>query len=86
MQQVPGLIAKEGAAGVMAAALPDGRALAFKIADGDHVAREAVVPEALRRIGVDVDAAPDDLVNQLVMGHGREVGEIRALEWSSCSS
>ena len=86
MQHVPGLIAKEGAAGVMAAALPDGRALAFKIADGDNEAREAVVPEALRRIGVDLDGAPGDLLSHAVMGHGREVGELRAVEWSVWSS
>jgi len=86
MQHVPGLIAKEGAAGVMAAALPDGRALAFKIADGDNVARQAVVPTALRCIGVDIETAPEDLVSHPVMGHGREVGRIRALEWSPWSS
>src|SRR5699024_1595443 len=34
MTQVDGLIAKDGAEGVYAAALPDGRATAFKISDG----------------------------------------------------
>ena len=86
MQAVPGLIGKEGAAGVMAAAMPDGRALAYKIADGDHIARAAVVPEALRCIGVDIASAPTDLVSHAVMGHGREVGRIRALKWTPCSS
>jgi L-asparaginase II len=57
MQAVPTLVAKEGAAGVMAAGLADGRAMAFKVADGSDVARQAVVAEALRSLGVDVDAS-----------------------------
>ena len=38
---VPGLVAKDGADGVMAGALPDGRAFALKIADGADGARQA---------------------------------------------
>lgn len=85
----PGLVAKEGAAGVMAAALPDGRAVAFKIADGSDVARRAVVPAALRAVGIDVDAVAPDAVRAArvpVFGHGREVGTLRALDWAVCSS
>ena len=38
MRAVPGLMAKDGAEGVMAMALPDGRAVALKIADGSALA------------------------------------------------
>ena len=34
MRTIPGLMAKDGADGVFAGALPDGRAVAVKIADG----------------------------------------------------
>ncbi len=75
MQHVPGLIAKDGADGVFAAALADGRAVAIKIADGANRARPPVMVAALRALGVDTsEVAP--LVRQRVMSHGREVGEV----------
>jgi L-asparaginase II len=89
MQAVPSLIAKEGAAGVMAAGLPDGRAVAYKVADGSDAARQAVVPAALRAAGIDVDAIAPDVLERLavpVLGHGRPVGLLSPLEWTSCSS
>jgi len=89
MQSVPTLIAKEGAAGVMAAGLPDGRALAFKVADGSEAARQAVVAESLRSMGVDVDAIAERTVDDVavpVLGHGRPVGRLDALKWAPCSS
>lgn len=89
MQAVPTLVAKEGASGVMAAGLADGRALAFKIADGSDVARQAVVPAALRAAGVDVDsiaAATVERVAVPVLGHGEPVGHLDALDWTPCSS
>jgi len=87
MRAVPGLIAKEGAAGVMAAALPDGRAVAYKIADGSEAARQAVMPEAMRLLGVDrhlieevvETAASDSAVT--VLGGGAPVGRLVGLEW-----
>ncbi len=89
MQAVPTLVAKEGAAGVMAAGLADGRALAFKVADGSDAARQAVVAEALRAVGVDIDDMAPATVERVavpVLGHGRPVGRIHALEWLRCSS
>jgi L-asparaginase II len=89
MQAVPTLIAKEGAAGVMAAALDDGRAVAFKVADGSDAARQAIVPAALRAAGVDVDAIAASTVEQVavaVLGHGVLVGHLDALEWAPCNS
>ena len=46
---MPGLLAKDGAEGVQVAALPDGRALAVKVADGGGRARTPVTVAALRR-------------------------------------
>ncbi len=85
MRAVDGLIAKEGAAGVMALGLPDGRAAALKIADGSDAARRAVTTEALRRLAVDVDGALASTAAEVAVatfGHGKPVGEVRPLEWS----
>ena len=54
MQLVPGLMVKDGAEGVQVAALPDGRAVAVKIADGGGRARTPVTIAALRALGVDI--------------------------------
>ncbi len=89
MRAVPGLLAKEGAAGVMALALPDGRGAAFKIADGANDAREAVTTEALRRLDVDVDGDLAGVAAEVavpMLGHGLPVGELRPLKWPECSS
>ncbi|MEK7292713.1 MAG: asparaginase, partial [Actinomycetota bacterium] len=43
MQGIPGLMAKDGAEGVFAAALPDGRTVALKISDGANRARPPVM-------------------------------------------
>jgi L-asparaginase II len=75
MRHVPGLVAKGGADGVYVAAHPDGRAAALKIADGSERARLPVMLTALRSLGFDVDAVPVPAV----LGHGRPVGEVRAL-------
>lgn len=84
MRAVPGLLVKDGAESVYAAALPDGRAVALKIADGGFRAGQAVLVAALRRLGVEdvsgVDrAALDRWGNVSVLGHGRPVGRIRPL-------
>jgi L-asparaginase II len=83
MRAVPGLIAKEGAAAVMAAALPDGRSFAYKIADATDGARKVVMPEALRLLGVDAVtvAANAPIANVDVLGHGQPVGRLVPLEW-----
>jgi L-asparaginase II len=84
MRAVPGLIAKEGAAAVMAAALPDGRSFAYKIADATDDARKVVMLEALRLLGVDAAtiAANAQIANVELLGHGRPVGRLVPLEWS----
>jgi L-asparaginase II len=78
MRLVPGLMAKDGADGVFAAAMPDGRTVALKIADGANRARPPVMVAALRALGLDVSAV-EPLVVQWVIGHGRHVGEVRAI-------
>jgi L-asparaginase II len=76
---VPGLVCKEGAEGVWAAALPDGRAFAAKIDDGGPRALPPVLAAALHYWGIDNDvvarwsAVP-------VLGGGAPVGTLR---WSA---
>lgn len=76
MQLVPGLMAKDGAEGVQIAALPDGRAVAVKIADGGSRARTPVVIAALRSLGVDLAA---DAIVEEIFGHGRPVGVVTSV-------
>ncbi|MEJ3743303.1 asparaginase [Actinomycetes bacterium KLBMP 9797] len=78
MRGVPGLLAKGGAEGVVAVALPDVGAVAIKIDDGAMRARMPVLVSALRRLGV---AAPvlDALAEPAVLGGGDPVGVIRSL-------
>lgn len=76
MRAVPGLMAKEGAEGVFAAALPNGVAAAVKIADGASRAAGVVLAAAMRAAGVDV---PADAAGAPILGHGRPVGEVRPL-------
>jgi len=76
MQAVPGLMAKDGAEGVYAAAFPDGTAAAVKIDDGGSRAPLPVLVAALRAAGVDVTGIAD-LAAVAVLGHGEPVGEVR---------
>jgi L-asparaginase II len=75
VEAVPGLVAKDGAEGVFAAALPDGGAFAVKIADGSPRPLPPVVAALLEALGVtglgDIGVVP-------VLGHGEPVGEIEA--------
>ncbi len=88
MTSVPGLLAKEGADGVMVLAMTTGPrrgwSAVFKVADGSDRVRRAVVPEALAHLGVDVARVLGELGDRVsvpVYGHGRPVGEIRPLPW-----
>jgi L-asparaginase II len=73
MGTVPGLLAKGGAEGVVAVAVPGVGAVALKIEDGAMRARTPVLLSALRKLGV---AAPQ--LAELVLGGGEPVGEVRA--------
>ena len=76
MQLVPELMAKDGAEGVFAAALPDGRAAAVKILDGNGRAAGVVLASLLQSVGVEV--GPDDL-DAPIFGHGEPVGRVRSI-------
>lgn len=76
MNAVTGLVAKEGAEGVYAAALPGVGAVALKIDDGAQRAADVAVVAALRRLGVD-PAELDELSTIAVLGAGRRVGSVR---------
>ena len=78
MRGVPGLIAKDGAESVYAVGLPDGRAIALKIADGGQRARPVVMVAALRRLGIDSDVF-DTMAYAPVLGHGHMVGSTDAV-------
>lgn len=61
LRAVPGLIAKDGFEAVQVAALPDGTAIAIKIADGGDRARRPVLAAALALCGVRVPPGPENL-------------------------
>ncbi|KOV60644.1 asparaginase [Streptomyces sp. MMG1121] len=82
MHALPGSVAKDGAEGVYAMALPDGSSVALKIADGSPLARPVVLIAALRRLGVATDTHPTlaELATTPVLGHGKPVGAVRPAE------
>lgn len=77
VQGVPGLIAKDGAEGVYAAALPDGVAMAVKVVDGAARPLPVVVAAVLGALGVEAPVLAE--VGRVdVLGHGRSVGSVLA--------
>ncbi|MFD0267852.1 asparaginase [Streptomyces sp. NPDC127106] len=76
MRAVPGLLAKDGFEGVQVAALPDGRAVAVKIADGANRARIPVTAAALAMAGADPRLLAR-FTEQPVTGGDRLLGAIR---------
>ena len=81
----PGLIAKDGAEGVYAAALADGRAVALKMAEGGggigggpQRARPVIMAAALRRLAV-ASTAYETMEDVPVLGHGEPVGAVVAV-------
>jgi L-asparaginase II len=76
MRAVPGLLAKDGFEGVQVAALPDGRAVAVKIADGANRARIPVAAAALARAGVDPELLTE-FAGEPLLGGGQPVGCVR---------
>ncbi|GAA0548190.1 asparaginase [Streptomyces mordarskii] len=75
MRAVPGLIAKDGFEGVQIAALPDGRAVAVKIADGADRARMPVTAAALAHCGIDPGVLTE-FATTPVYGGGVTVGGV----------
>ena len=78
MAGVPGLLAKNGAEGVAAVAVPEKGAIAVKIDDGAARARPPVVVSALRRLGV-AEPVLDQLAETPVLGGGIPVGTVHPL-------
>jgi L-asparaginase II len=78
MLGVPGLLAKGGAEGVMAVAVPDIGAVALKIDDGAARARMPVLVSALRRLGVDAPVLTE-YADVPLLGGGLPVGAVRAV-------
>lgn len=73
MRSVPGLICKGGAEGVVAAALPGGRAVVAKVADGSARPIPVLLAEGLRRLG---ESGPWEWEGVPVLGHGEPVGAV----------
>ncbi|WMD10122.1 asparaginase [Streptomyces sp. FXY-T5] len=78
MRAVPGLLSKDGFEGVQVAALPDGRAVAVKIADGANRARVPVAAAALARAGVDPGLLAE-FRGEPLLGGGEPVGSVRVV-------
>ncbi|GAA2429366.1 asparaginase [Streptomyces glaucus] len=76
MRAVPGLLTKDGFEGVQVAALPDGRAVAVKIADGADRARIPVAAAALA-LADEHPAALAGFAGEPLLGGGRPVGAVR---------
>ncbi|MFI2777824.1 asparaginase [Streptomyces sp. ALB3] len=77
MREVPGTLSKMGAEAVQAVALPDGRALAFKIDDGSTRALGPVLARALGLLGVDAPVV-SRIGRAPLTGGDAVVGGIRA--------
>lgn len=77
MRELPGSLSKMGAEAVQALALPDGRALAFKIEDGSTRALGPVLARVLTALGERAPAL-EQLAETPLLGGATRVGEIRA--------
>ena len=78
MRDLPGTLSKVGAEAVQGVALPDGRALAFKIDDGGVRAVAPVLGRALTDLGVDAPVVSRLLDASPLLGRGEPVGAVRA--------
>ncbi|MEV6487159.1 asparaginase [Actinoplanes sp. NPDC051633] len=74
MRAMPGLLAKGGAEGVVAVAVPGVGGVALKIHDGGMRARTPVLLSALRKLGLDPPR-----MTEPILGGGEPVGEVRSV-------
>ncbi|MDO5677193.1 MAG: asparaginase [Propionibacteriaceae bacterium] len=74
-REVPGLICKAGAEGILAIGLPDGTGIAVKISDGRHRATVPVAVAILKSLGHSTPAL-ETLDPEPVLGHGEKVGHL----------
>ncbi|GCD35784.1 asparaginase [Streptomyces chrestomyceticus JCM 4735] len=77
MRALPGVLSKMGAEAVQAVALPDGRALAFKVDDGASRTLGPVLARVLRLMGVESPVL-ERIAEAPLLGGAERVGEIRA--------
>ena len=77
MAEVPGVVAKGGAEGVLIASLPDGSALAVKVDDGQSRALGPVLLDVLASRGVPVTDELVAVAAPPVLGGGTSVGDVR---------
>jgi L-asparaginase II len=77
MQAVPGLVAKDGAEGVYAAAAPGLGSIALKVEDGATRASTVLLAAALRVLGASSFPALEAMERPPVRGRGVVVGELR---------
>ena len=78
IRAIPGAVAKIGAEACYALALPDGTAVALKIADGGDRARPVLMSAILRRLGHEGPVL-EQVGRHTILGHGEPVGEVRAV-------
>ena len=78
MAGVPGLLLKDGAEGVLAGSLADGRAFALKVDDGADRPRPVLAAAVLTSLGVRADVVDRYAVAPL-LGGGAPVGELRVV-------
>lgn len=80
MRALPRAVAKDGFEGIQAVALPDGTALAVKIADGGDRARMPITIKLLTEfLGEAAPAALAELATSPALGGGAPVGVLKAL-------
>jgi L-asparaginase II len=77
VRAVPGLVAKDGAEGVYAAAAPGLGSIALKVEDGAWRAAPVLLAAALRVLGAPSSPALRALERPAVRGRGEVVGELR---------
>lgn len=75
MRDIPGLLVKGGAEGVLAAALPGGRAIVAKVADGSPRPVPVILAQSLRLLG---ERGPWPWASVPVLGHSRPAGSVIA--------
>lgn len=80
MRGLSGTLAKVGAEGVIAAAVPGVGAVALKIDDGAARARMPVLVSALRRLGLQAPVL-SEYAEQPLLGGGLPVGAVRPVVW-----
>jgi L-asparaginase II len=78
MRALPGIVAKDGADGVYAVGLPDGRGIALKVEDGSPRALAPALAATLRALGYPAEQLAPIAQWERVLGGGRAAGRVEA--------